>query len=196
MRSTRRPALTPPAAGTNPAPTPAAPADAAPPAPAAPAQPAAAEPAQAEAREGGHRRRARRGRARAADARDERDAREAPPEVAGGAPAELRVTRFVVSRGVAGREPVGASSSFGSEVDKLYAFVELQNEAKAESEVFVSFQPPGGGRSQRVKLEVGPERRWRTWAVTRRLRAEGTWTAVVTSADGRELGRTSFQLAK
>jgi len=110
---------------------------------------------------------------------------------------ELKVTRLVVSKGVAGREPVGASTKFSAEsTEKLFAFVELANEAKMEGEVFVTFAPDGGGPSQKIKLDVGPEKRWRTWASSKKPRTPGGWTATVHTADGRMLARTTFEVTE
>jgi len=109
----------------------------------------------------------------------------------------LKVSRLVIARGVSGREPTGVARSFAaSEVDRLHAFVELTNEGRAPSEIVVVFTPPGGGAPQRIKLDVGSERRWRTWATTRKARAAGTWGVAVTDASGAVLGRTSFTLTK
>jgi hypothetical protein len=110
---------------------------------------------------------------------------------------ELKVTRLVVSKGVAGREPVGASTKFSAEsTDKLFAFVELSNESKIEGEVYVTFSPEGGGASQKIKLDVGPEKRWRTWASSKKPRTPGGWTATVHGADGRMLARTTFEVTE
>jgi hypothetical protein len=111
------------------------------------------------------------------------------------APADLKVTRLVVARGVNGREPVGAATSFSAEsVEKIYAFVDLQNDAKVESEVFVTFTPNGGGPGHRIKLDVGAEKRWRTWALSRKPRTPGSWTATVRDGGGKVLARTTFEV--
>src|SRR5262249_51808533 len=108
---------------------------------------------------------------------------------------DLRVTRFVVARGVAGREPVGAASSFhAGEQDKIFAFVELANDAKQAGEITVTFVSPSGAAVHRATLEVGADRRWRTWAFTRRPKTPGTWTSVVATGSGRVLARTSFEI--
>ncbi|MEZ4293476.1 MAG: DUF2914 domain-containing protein [Polyangiaceae bacterium] len=112
--------------------------------------------------------------------------------------APLRVRRLVVAEGVerGRREPVGAASSFkASDVDKLYAFVEIENPNRADSEVFVTFEPDGEGPSQgQVTLDVGAAPRWRTWAYTRGVKKAGSWAAVVRSADGTVLARTPFEV--
>ncbi|MEJ7731697.1 MAG: DUF2914 domain-containing protein [Polyangiaceae bacterium] len=110
---------------------------------------------------------------------------------------ELKVTRLVVSKGVAGREPVGASTKFSAEsTDRLFAFVELANESKIDGEVYVTFSPDGGGSSQKIKLDVGPEKRWRTWASSKKPRTPGGWTATVHDAEGHMLARTTFEVTE
>lgn len=109
----------------------------------------------------------------------------------------LKILRLVVSRGVTDREPFGPATSFSSaEVERLYAFVELSNEARIPSEVGVTFTSPSGVALQRVRLDVGSLKRWRTWASTRKARAPGVWSVAVSDADGNELARTSFTMTE
>lgn len=125
---------------------------------------------------------------------DEAARRRARDEGATGVP-ELKVTRLVVSRGIAGREPLAPASSFSSaEVDRIYAFVELANESQIPSQISVTFTPPAGRALQRIPLEVGAQRRFRTWATTRKARAAGVWSVSVSDAAGNELARTSFTI--
>jgi hypothetical protein len=110
--------------------------------------------------------------------------------------APLAVKRFVIASGVAKREPVGAAKRFqASKTERLYGFVELVNEAREASSVTVTFAPPTGA-PVRVKLDVRGERRFRTWATTRKLKTSGTWSATVTSEDGRVLARTTFEIER
>jgi len=111
-------------------------------------------------------------------------------------PATLRVKRLVIAKNVDKREPVDAGTSFKkSELGKLYAFVEVENPEADKSEIVVRFLPPGEKASRgNVDLEVGASKRWRTWASTRTIDREGTWQAVVTTQDGRELARQSFEV--
>ncbi|AGP37654.1 DUF2914 domain-containing protein [Sorangium cellulosum] len=109
---------------------------------------------------------------------------------------ELQVMRLVVAKGIAGREPVEPATSFASaEIDRLYAFVELSNKDRAASEITVVFTPPDGGAPLRIPLAVGAERRFRTWAATRKARAAGLWSVTVNDAAGKELARASFTIA-
>lgn len=110
--------------------------------------------------------------------------------------AHLTVKRLVVARGVEGREPQGASTAFWqNDFDRLYAFVELKNPDKTESKIVVSFVSPSG-KSVRgnVTLTVGATARFRTWAYSRAVDQKGTWNAVVSTVDGRELARQSFDI--
>lgn len=126
-------------------------------------------------------------------------AAEAPGEVgeAVEARAALKVTRLVMAREIAGREPVGVATSFGAgENERLFAFVELTNEAREASEIVVALTPPDGGAPVRIKLDVGAGPRWRTWAMTRKARAPGAWSVAVSGGGGAVLARTSFQITK
>ncbi|WP_437301896.1 DUF2914 domain-containing protein [Sorangium sp. So ce388] len=110
---------------------------------------------------------------------------------------ELQVVRLVVSRGIAGREPLESATSFASaEIDRIYAFVELANKDRAASEITVAFTPPDGSAPLRIPLAVGAQRRFRTWAATRKARAAGLWAVVVSDATGKELARASFTITK
>lgn len=130
------------------------------------------------------------------DARPARAKRSAPSEDRAAEIAEqLRVKRLVVARGVEGREPVEASTSFTADDERVYAFVEMHNPAKEPSAVVVSFEPPDGGvATGNVELAVGPSPRWRTWAFTRGAQQEGQWTAVVRTLDGKVLAREPFEV--
>jgi hypothetical protein len=108
----------------------------------------------------------------------------------------LRLRRIAVAPKIGGREPVGAEDAFSrSEIDQLYAFVELANDGLAETDITVRFVPPSGS-STKVTLDVGPKARWRTWALRRGPRALGTWRVVVTDASGAKLGERSFEVTE
>lgn len=114
------------------------------------------------------------------------------------ADAPLKVKRLVVTEAIArkSREPLGEKTSFkADDTDKIYAFVEVENPAEAESEVFVTFEPQGDGASQgQVSLHVGASPRWRTWAFTRNAKKAGQWAAVVRDADGKVLAKKPFEV--
>lgn len=107
----------------------------------------------------------------------------------------LRVRRLVLSEGVEGREPIGARSTFqGSDLERLYAFVEVENPERLPGEVVVTFESPDGLAVGNVRLDVGAAPRWRTWAFSRAIDRAGEWTAVVRDAEGRVLAREPFSV--
>jgi len=109
--------------------------------------------------------------------------------------AELRVKRLVIAHGVENREPVQPATAFTKgEQERIYAFVEVGNQDRANSEIFVSFVRKGTEERGRIRLRVGASPRWRTWAYTRLAREEGQWVAIVRDARGDELARTEFEI--
>ncbi len=107
----------------------------------------------------------------------------------------LAVRRFVIARGVRGREPVAPTTTFKGEPQKIYAFVEVENKDRSPAEIVVEFEPPGGGAPHGdVKLAVGSSSRWRTWAYTRTASTAGSWTAVVKNKKGDVLARAPFEV--
>jgi hypothetical protein len=98
-----------------------------------------------------------------------------------------------MARAVSAREPVGPATSFrAADAQRVFAFVELTSDEPAESEITVTLASSHGA-PQEVKLAVGAEPRWRTWAALR-PRGAGDYVAIVRSARGRVLARTAFQV--
>lgn len=110
---------------------------------------------------------------------------------------ELAVKKLVLATDVekGARTPVGVSSSFKKgEFERIFAFLEVANPGD-ESEVVVSFDPPSDDPAKGlVRLAVGSSPRWRTWATSRGIDEPGTWTAIVSAPDGRELARETFEV--
>lgn len=115
-----------------------------------------------------------------------------PPDIDRDAP--LKVKRLVVAESVEKREPVAAGVSFGDDTPRIYAFVEIGNPERAESEVAISITPRGEKERGRVTLKVGASPRWRTWSFTRLAKKPGTYDVVVYDAKGEEIGRTDFEV--
>jgi hypothetical protein len=129
-------------------------------------------------------------------ARDDAEPRAIQADAPEKAAAPLRLRRIAIAPKIGAREPVGAEDAFSrSEIDQLYAFVELANDGLAETDITVRFVPPSGS-SSKVTLEVGPKARWRTWALRRGPRALGMWRVVVTDASGAKLGERSFEVTE
>lgn len=107
----------------------------------------------------------------------------------------LKLKRIVVAHKIEHREPVvGDDFKLGSA--PVYAFVEFENSAHAAQDIRVMFQNEETKATVgHVKLSVpATQTRFRTWGNTRMIRDPGRWVAVVSTADGRELGRAPFDV--
>lgn len=80
---------------------------------------------------------------------------------------KLAMKRIAIARGIAGREPEGASDTFDAKTDKVYAFVEVEKPQRLRGEIAVEFQPPSKKYEGAITLGVGESSRFRTWAFTR-----------------------------
>jgi len=107
----------------------------------------------------------------------------------------LKLKRFVVTHKIENREPV-AGDDFTLGSAPVYAFVEFENSAHDARSVRVMFQNQDTKATVgHVKLTVpGTSERFRTWGNTRLIRDPGHWVAVVSTAEGVELGRAPFEV--
>lgn len=107
----------------------------------------------------------------------------------------LKLKRFVVTRKIENREPV-AGDDFKLGSAPVYAFVELENAGSTARSIRVLFQNEDTKATVgHVKLTVpGAQPHYRTWGNTRLIRDPGHWVAVVSTADGVELGRAPFEV--
>ncbi len=109
--------------------------------------------------------------------------------------ARLVIKRLVLAKGVEKREPVSPAAAFSkAEAKHVYAFVEIDNPDKKDSEIVVSFAKVGAPDNGGVHLHVGPSRRWRTWAVTRASNGAGKWRVTVRDAAGNKLDEATFDV--
>jgi len=107
----------------------------------------------------------------------------------------VAVRRLVVTHAVNEREPVEPAELVSG--TPILAFVELSNQDGVPRTVTVTFEREGRPAVGHVKLSVPAKSpRFRTWARTRNLGETGTWEAVITSDDGKELGRQPFELTE
>jgi len=127
-------------------------------------------------------------------------AEEVPAAEASADPAEppaapqVHLARVVAASSVVNREPAGAAP-FSASVQEIYLFVEARNDGSPTT-LEVRWIAPDGTPGRPVELQIPTSRRWRTWATTRRIHDRpGQWTAVVTDAAGRELGRSAFEIS-
>jgi hypothetical protein len=107
----------------------------------------------------------------------------------------LKVKRFVVTHKIEDREPV-AGDDFKLGSGPVYAFVELENSANSARSVRLLFENTDTKATVgHVKLTVpASQAHYRTWGNTRLIHDPGHWVAVVSTADGVELGRASFEV--
>ncbi len=109
--------------------------------------------------------------------------------------AKLVLKRLVVAHGVDKREPVSPAASFSrTESKRIYAFVEVENPDKKDTEIVVSFAKAGAADGAGVHLRVGASRRWRTWAISQTPKSAGSWRVVVRDAAGKKLGESTFAI--
>jgi Protein of unknown function (DUF2914) len=109
----------------------------------------------------------------------------------------LKLKRFVVTRKIENREPIAsAGADFKLGGVPVYAFAELENAGLASRSIRVLFQNEDTKATVgHVKLTVpGAQAHYRTWGNTRLIRDPGHWVAVVSTADGVELGRAPFDV--
>lgn len=119
---------------------------------------------------------------------------EAKPAV--DAAATLDVKRLRITRQVEGREPV-EGSTLSTDGDPIYAFVEMANTADVDQQIEVTFEHETGKKVGFVTLKIpAGQKRWRTWGQTRNIRDAGKWSAVVSTEDGVELDRVTFDVER
>jgi hypothetical protein len=109
--------------------------------------------------------------------------------------AALTVKRFVVTTGVADREPLdlGETLIAGAPV---FAFTELASGDGASAQVEVVFEHESGRKVGHAKLDVpAAKTRWRTWGVSRNVSEPGRWVAVLLDGEKRELSRVAFTVS-
>jgi Protein of unknown function (DUF2914) len=114
----------------------------------------------------------------------------------GNTSAKLSVKRLALAHGIDGHEPEEVASTFRSNEDRVYAFVELANPSGAEDAISVVFQPPHGAALPEIPLKVGKSARFRTWAFSRQVHDAGEWTVVIRGARDRVLARQTFTVTR
>jgi hypothetical protein len=110
----------------------------------------------------------------------------------------VQLTELTVARGVENRLPLDPGTEFEIETGgRIYAFLRVLNPEQQASEVTVSWAPVDGGQERgTVKVSIGAQKKWRTWAFTRTLRKPGQWQVIVRDASGQVIGRAPFNLVE
>ncbi|MGB5265978.1 MAG: DUF2914 domain-containing protein [Polyangiales bacterium] len=107
----------------------------------------------------------------------------------------LSIQRLVTAPEIERREPLAASSVFGVHDEKVYAFVEVRNDAEEDKTLRVHFIGPEGQVSGGIELRIPASTpRWRTWAYTRHATLPGLWRVEVRSEDGTLVGALPFEV--
>jgi len=107
----------------------------------------------------------------------------------------LTIERLVTAPAVERREPLAASSVFGPHDEKVYAFVEVRNDAEEDKTLLVHFIGPEGQVSGGIELRIpAATPRWRTWAYTRNANKPGLWRVEIRSEDGTLVGTLPFEV--
>jgi Protein of unknown function (DUF2914) len=106
--------------------------------------------------------------------------------------AALTVKRFVVTTGVANREPLDSGETLVAGAP-VYAFAEVASGDGGPAQVEVVFEHESGRKVGHAKLDVpAAKTRWRTWGMSRNVAEPGRWVAVLLDGEKRELSRTEF----
>jgi hypothetical protein len=107
----------------------------------------------------------------------------------------LTLVRFVTAPDVEQREPTLVSSRFGTDEERIYAFLEAKNESELDKTLSVHFIGPGQEVSGGIELEIPASApRWRTWAYTRHARTPGLWHVEIRDEGGTLIGALPFEV--
>lgn len=106
-----------------------------------------------------------------------------------------KVDRFVLATGVEDREPVGEADTFFTDTDKIWAFVQFDNELGEPFAVRVHWEKVDGPATPYgFVLDVPTAKRYRTWSWTAIRRSPGQYRAVLRTLDGEELASRTFEI--
>lgn len=107
----------------------------------------------------------------------------------------LMIRRLLTTSEISGREPVGATSSFSSQDDRIYAFVEVSNETEWPKKLLVHFIGPNADVTGGIELEIPASvPRWRTWAYTKHFDQPGLWRVEIRDEEGHLVGALPFEV--
>ena len=106
--------------------------------------------------------------------------------------APFAIKRLSVCQGVEDREPVGVSSTFSSDTEKVYAFLEAVDIPADTTADFVWYH--GASELTRVTVKVGQGGRWRTYANKNLYGLTGPWRVEIQDVGGAILGSVEFEV--
>jgi hypothetical protein len=106
----------------------------------------------------------------------------------------VNLVRFVLAARIEAREPVGQKTTFAPG-ERVYAFLELDNEKGEPFSLLVRFERDAGPRTTGLRLEVPRMKRYRTNAFSGNTSKPGTYHCIVTTEDGTTLAKQTFKVA-
>lgn len=107
----------------------------------------------------------------------------------------LTLVRFVTAAKIEKREPMSAASTFTTDDERVYAFIEAKNDSDEPRELRVHFVGPDEEVSGGVALEIPASvPRWRTWAYTRHAKSSGLWRVEIRDEEGTLIGALPFEV--
>ena len=96
--------------------------------------------------------------------------------------------------GVEKRVPLGVGTTFGSDAEKVWAFIKVKNK-KAPTKLRMVWKRHGKERMA-IDLRVGKSSGWRTWSYKRISKHDvGEWSVDVLTQDGKTIHTMSFEIA-
>ncbi|MDX9719960.1 MAG: DUF2914 domain-containing protein [Myxococcota bacterium] len=106
---------------------------------------------------------------------------------------ELSVKRHLVASGVEDDEPTGEATSFDTDTEKIYCYLELDHQGK-EAQMAVLWKHEGKlHHRQPMKILWGPK--IRTWAKLKpRPKLVGSWSCEFEDAEGKIVSSTAFSI--
>ncbi|MAD61803.1 MAG: hypothetical protein CMH49_09895 [Myxococcales bacterium] len=107
----------------------------------------------------------------------------------------LKVRNLMIANKIKRRKPLGVSSKFSLDNERLWGYVEVSN---LDHPQFIWMEWYRGDLLRsRLKVRVGVSKRWRTWSWQRLSKLdEGAWSVKVLSLQGELLAQTQFMVMR
>ncbi len=108
----------------------------------------------------------------------------------------LAISELAVARGIESRRPIDPGTTFAvNSFERIYVFLKVSNPSKQAAEVIVSWAPEGSDKERgKVRVSIGAQPRWRTWAYTRTVKKPGRYRVLVRNADEDIIATAPFEI--
>lgn len=103
---------------------------------------------------------------------------------------EFNVAKFVVCKSIADKAPVGEATSFDSDTEKIYAFLEATDIA-ADTKVSIVWYF-NDKEVANIELKLGKSSRWRTYSSKTIGDRHGSWKVEVVDSTGNTMSSQAF----